>query len=324
MAQGVKNTIRIPASPPRIPYYPWRREELRKLLNIPTDEFLAKYSSRVHVADNLDHMYTLFTDSLVREVESNNEAGKPTRLILPVGPAEQYPLFVKRVVQRKLNLRDCHFFFMDEYCYEDGRPFGSGHPLGLRASAERLLFRPLEERAPGLMIPREQIHFPGPEHPEKMQREIDRIGGIDTCYGGVGVHGHVAFNEPEEGVEHSDTRVLRPNLISKTINIVRADCGGFFGDYPDVAVTIGMKPILKSARILLFPRNRIFATDGSPFQYINTATRVAIAGGIDITPAGDYPVSFCGAQIPGNPERTLTVYATRDALDMPELEISST
>jgi len=48
---------------------------------------------------------------------------------------------------------------------------------------------------------------------------------------------------------------------------------------------------------------------------------LAVAGGIDATPAGDYPVTFCGAREPGSPERTLKVYTTKDALESPRTRI---
>lgn len=258
---------------------------------------------------------------LAQEVEANGRQDKPTKVILPVGPTGHYPIFLKIVLESKLNLNNCHFFFMDEYCYENGRPLGLEHPLGFRSTVERLLFGPLEKQAPELMIPREQTYFPDPAHPEHTQERMEAVGGVDTCYGGIGIHGHIAFNEPEEGVEHSDTRVIRTNLATKTINMIRTDCGGFFGDYPEVAVTTGMRQILQCRRIVLFPRNNIFRADGTPLQCVNAVVRIATAGGIDVTPAGDYPVSFCGATTPGNPKRQIKVITTKDALAPPKQKI---
>jgi glucosamine-6-phosphate deaminase len=294
---------------------------LRRLLKIPADEFSARYAHRLTLADNLRRLYEIFAELLAQEIEGNNRIRRPTRIILPVGPTAQYPIFLNIVLQSKLSLKRCHFFFMDEYCYEDGRPLGLEHPLGFRSTAERLLFDPLERRAPDLMIPREQIHFPDPARLEEVEERIKAVGEIDTCYGGIGIHGHIAFNEPEEGVQNSDTRVLRINLATKTINMIRADCGGFYDDFPEVAVTIGMKQILRCPRIVLFPRNNIFRADGTPLQYVNAVVRIAAAGGIDVTPGGDYPVSFCGANRPGNPDRQVRIYTTADAIRPPKVAI---
>jgi glucosamine-6-phosphate deaminase len=318
MSDSANRKIVVPAAPPPIPIYPWRREEMRKLLAIPTADFIATHRSRLHVVENIDRLYTTFAELLFREIDGNNRGNRPTKIILPVGPTGQYPIFLKMIIEHALWLKNCHFFFMDEYCYEDGRPLGVEHPAGFRSTMERLLFGPIESNAPELMIPREQVRFPDPYHPERTQLEIDAVGGIDTCYGGVGIHGHVAFNEPEEGVENSETRVLRTNLVTRTINAIRADCGGFFGDYPEVAVTIGMRQILQCPRIVLFPRNDLLRTDGIPLQYANAVVRLSAAGGMGATPASDYPVTFCGAREPGNPARTLSVYTTHDAVQTPE------
>jgi glucosamine-6-phosphate deaminase len=321
MREESSTNIRVPAAAPAIPYYPWRREQLRSLLRIPADAFVRRYAPRISVVENLRRLYEVFAELLAQEIEGNNREGARTKIILPMGPTGQYPIFLKIVLESKLGLNNCHFFFMDEYCYDNGRPFGLEHPLGFRSTVERLLFGPLEKQAPELMIPREQIYFPDPEHPERTQGKMDAVGGVDTCYGGIGIHGHVAFNEPEEGVEHSETRVIRTNLATKTINMIRSGCGGFYGDYPEAAVTIGMKQILQCRRIVLFPRNNIFRADGAPLQCVNAIVRVASAGGIDVTPGGDYPVSFCGAREPGNPQRELKVFTTRDALAPPKVTI---
>ena len=162
MAENTEKKIIVPAAPPPIPHYEWRREELRKLLRIPTDEFLDKYRSRALATENLHQLYEVFAELLAQEVEGNNRQSKSTRIILPVGPTGQYPIFLRIVIESKLSLQDCHFFFMDEYCHEDGRPLGPDHPFGFRSTMEKLLLAPLEKEAPDLMIPREQVHFPNP------------------------------------------------------------------------------------------------------------------------------------------------------------------
>ena len=317
MTDSAEKKIHVPLGPPPIPQYTWRREEIRRLLAIPPEKFMKRYASRIQAAKNIEQLYGVFAELLAQEVEGNNRSGRATKIILPVGPTGQYPVFARIVIESKLSLKNCHFFFMDEYCYEDGRSFGLEHPLGFRSIMERLLFGPIEAEAPQLMIPREQIHFPDPANLPRTQEAMDAVGGIDTCYGGIGIHGHVAFNEPEEGVENSDTRVLRTNLATKTINMIRSGCGGFFGDYPEVAVTIGMKQILACPRIVLFPRNDILDERSNPLIYANTIARLAAAGGLEATPGSDYPVTFCGASEPGNPSRSLKIFTTRDALQSP-------
>ncbi len=82
-----------------------------------------------------------------------------------------------------------------------------------------------------------------------------------------------------------------------------------------------MRQILRCPRIVLFPRNDILQANGTVLQYANAVVRLAVAGGLEATPAGDYPVTFCGAREPGNPERTLEIYTTRSALESPRTVI---
>jgi glucosamine-6-phosphate deaminase len=84
---------------------------------------------------------------------------------------------------------------------------------------------------------------------------------VDVCFGGIGINGHIAFNEPpEEGEEVSDeefaklpTRCLRLTRETRTIN--SNTVGGEISIIPWHAVTVGMKECL-SARKMRFYCNR--------------------------------------------------------------------
>jgi len=80
------------------------------------------------------------------------------------------------------------------------------------------------------------------------------LGKIDVCYGGIGITGHVAFNEPEDvSVEEfgqRSTRVLTISAETRTINSV-GDLNGAIKAMPTRCVTIGMKQILGAKRIYL-------------------------------------------------------------------------
>jgi glucosamine-6-phosphate deaminase len=47
-----------------------------------------------------------------------------------------------------------------------------------------------------LRIPDAHYHVPHPFRIDEVSEAIAQAGGVDVCYGGVGYHGHVAFNEP--------------------------------------------------------------------------------------------------------------------------------
>ncbi|MEZ5365356.1 MAG: hypothetical protein R2748_24275 [Bryobacterales bacterium] len=81
---------------------------------------------------------------------------------------------------------------MDEFLDWQGRPIPVDHPLSFEGFMKRELSFKLEE----LRIPEEQTHYPHPFRIDEISEQIQAVGGIDVCYGGVGCHGHVVFNEP--------------------------------------------------------------------------------------------------------------------------------
>src|SRR5439155_13425950 len=105
--------------------------------------------------------------------------------------------------------------------------------------------------------------FPDPRDCGAIGRLIAQRGGVDACFGGIGINGHIAFNEPPEPGETISieefaarpTRVLDLARETRTINSVTV--GGDIGVIPRRAITVGMKEIL-SARRLRFYCNRLW------------------------------------------------------------------
>ena len=95
-------------------------------------------------------------------------------------------------------------------------------------------------------------------HEEEYDRLIEELGGVDACFGGLGINGHVAFNEPPEADamlsadDFADlgTRVLPISRETKTINAYGYNRGDLQG-MPQWCVTIGMKQILSAKKIYI-------------------------------------------------------------------------
>ncbi len=224
---------------------------------IPSNELAARSPVPLTVLPTVDALHGHFARAIAGEINENNLAGRPTRLILPVGPTGQYPLLAEICNRERISWRDCHIFFMDEYCDWQGRWVDEAHPLSFRGIARRMLFAELAE---DLAIPPTQLHFPNPLAIDAISDAIAAAGGVDTCYGGIGVHGHVAFNEapisrwyalsPQE-FKASRTRLLPLAEETMVLNAARA-AGGFFPALPPMAVTVGMADILAARRIRLY------------------------------------------------------------------------
>lgn len=106
-----------------------------------------------------------------------------------------------------------------------------------------------------LNIPKENRFFPIPEEREKYVETLEKLGGPDVCFGGIGINGHVAFNEsdcsltPEEFAS-LPTRTLAISRETITANAI-GDLGGAIEDMPRYASTVGMKEILSAKKIVL-------------------------------------------------------------------------
>ena len=53
--------------------------------------------------------------TMFEEIVKNNQAGKPSVFIVPVGPTDQYPILAKLINSQRVSLKNVHFFNMDEY-----------------------------------------------------------------------------------------------------------------------------------------------------------------------------------------------------------------
>lgn len=255
-----------------------RKAEVRELLALSPDEVIARAGGHLVVCDDLDALHQRFADDMASEIRSRNARGEPTRLIVPVGPTGQYPILADIINREGLSLANCWLFFMDENCDDQQRAVPAEHPLSFKGEARRLF---LDRLAPGCGLQPDRVLFPDESNIGQLAGQIEAVGGIDTCYGGIGIHGHVAFNEPEPGVAGSDPRRVRLNDFTVTINAVRAHVGGNLECFPREAYTLGMRQILGARRIRLCCRN------GCEFDWANTVLRLALFG----APGDDYPVT---------------------------------
>jgi len=184
--------------------------------------------------------------------------GRRATLIVPVGPVDQYPALARLINEERLSLKDTVFVNMDEYLTDDDEWLPLDHPLSFRGFSNRQFYDLLD---PELAPPLENRVFPDPRAPHVIANLLEARGGVDACFGGIGINGHIAFNEPPEpGATCSvanfaalSTRVLSLARETRTINAVTV--GGDLTMVPGRCITIGMKEIL-AARRLRFYCNR--------------------------------------------------------------------
>ena len=201
--------------------------------------------------DNAEVFHSMAVE-MVDEIRKHNEKGEKTVFICPVGPVGQYPYFVDMVNEQNISLKNVWFINMDEYLDDNKEWVSIDHPLSFRGFMKRTVY---DKVNPELVMPEEQRIFPDPKNPEYISELIEKLGGVDICFGGIGINGHVAFNEADPSLTNEEflaqkTRVLKITKETRTANAI-GDFNGALEDMPHYCITIGINEISHARKIRL-------------------------------------------------------------------------
>jgi glucosamine-6-phosphate deaminase len=252
-------------------------------LTISASDLAMQARPRLVVLPDRAAVYQHFARSVADEIRRNRAANQPTVLILPVGPLAGYPLLAALCNRERISWHAVHTFNMDEYLDWQGRVIAIDHALSFHGFMQRFFAR----LDPALRPPPEQCHFPDPTQPDAAADAMAVLGGVGTCYGGIGVHGHLAFNEPPLSrwrafsvaeFRQSRTRVVTVAPETVVMNSIRG-LGGAFGALPPLGITLGMAECLGARRLRLY-------CDGGEWQ--RTAVRTTLLGPVSV----DYPATL--------------------------------
>ena len=249
-----------------------------RLMQLPGDELRAVARTPFEILPDTASLLSHFARSIVDEIRAKNARGEPTRLILPVGPVHHYAEVAAISNRERVSWKNVFTFNMDEFLDWQGRPIPVDHPLSFEGFMKRQLFGELDE---DLRIPEEQTWYPHPFRIDEISEKIQEVGGIDVCYGGVGYHGHVAFNEPvisrwhEVSVKEMRESLTRVVALGDDSIVVQSihNSGGDSQAIPPMAVTLGMKDILSAKKI------RLYLAAGERHRAI---FRISVAGDVSV------------------------------------------
>lgn len=223
-------------------YYSYSKEEL--LNNNP--------KINIKVMEDNEVVFKKIADIMADEIVLNNKKDKKTVFICPVGPIGQYHYFVERVNSEKINLKNVWFINMDEYLDDNKNWISIDNKLSFRGFMKKNLYDLISEN---LIMPENQRVFPDPKNLDYIPSLIKELGGVDICFGGIGINGHVAFNEANPKLTNEEflkqkTRVLEISRETKVANAI-GDLHGAIEDMPKYCITIGMDEIYNSRKIIL-------------------------------------------------------------------------
>lgn len=222
-------------------YYSYDREQLLAEPKIP-----------MCCLESNEAVFRQMAGQMTEEIQAHNARGENTVFICPVGPVGQYPFFVEEVNQKGISLEKVWFINMDEYLDDDENWIPLDHPLSFRGFMERTVYSQIR---PELIMPPKQRVFPDPDRVEYIPELIESLGGVDIAFGGIGINGHVAFNEADETLTKEEflaqkTRVLPISPETRAANAI-GDFQGALEDMPRYCVTIGMYEIAHARKIRL-------------------------------------------------------------------------
>jgi len=106
-----------------------------------------------------------------------------------------------------------------------------------------------------LIMPVTQRIFPDPANVAEVPQLIKKLGGVDMVVGGIGINGHIAFNEPDEALSveaflNLKTRVLTLDEQTRAVNAMSALTGAL-ELMPHQCITVGFKEIYEARKIRL-------------------------------------------------------------------------
>ncbi|MDO5725926.1 MAG: glucosamine-6-phosphate isomerase [Tissierellia bacterium] len=211
------------------------------------EDLLSQKEVKVEIGDVFEKM----SNAMIDEIKANNEANKNTVFIVPVGPTGQYPLFVERVNKEKISLKNTYFINMDEYMTTETELIAEDNKLSFVKFMNEEVYGKIDEN---LRPDEAKRIFPDPKNPDAIGELIEKLGGVDICFGGIGITGHVAFNEPSdmpvEEFKKLSTRVIEIGSDTRVVNSIGA-LGGAIIRMPKYAITLGFKEIFGAKKIIL-------------------------------------------------------------------------
>lgn len=215
------------------------------------EEFSKNSKIPFRVMEKEEDMYQEIARLMADTIKANGE--EKTVIICPVGPIMQYPVFVDIVNKERISLKNCWFINMDEYLTDDDEVIDYDNRLSFHAIMDKMLYSKIDSE---LIIPENQRIFPEPGREAEIDKLISILGKVDLCLTGVGINGHIAFNEPPEKTdnitdeEYKNTGTRRLDISRETIvNNGLHKIRGALDIFPRRCITLGMKQLL-SAKVI--------------------------------------------------------------------------
>ncbi|MCL4384873.1 MAG: glucosamine-6-phosphate isomerase [Actinobacteria bacterium] len=222
------------------------------MLNLSRPGFTVKFYDTLesfYVAEALEYIYCW----------QKSTSTNPVGICGPIGPTEQLPLVAEIVNDLEINVKDGHFWAMDEW-FINGKEAPITNPLSFAKADMDLCFNKIRK---DLRMPDENIHFLRADNIEEYSKSYDSIKCL-IMQGGQGETKHWAFNDPvrregrykdspplPEEFRKLNARVVKLHPITLIQN-ARTSAGGVVSNIPSEAITVGPVETWKSDKVSIW------------------------------------------------------------------------
>lgn len=179
---------------------------------------------------------------LIKEKQKEN---KPAVLGLATGstPKSVYAELVRMHKEEGLSFKNVVTFNLDEYYPIDKDAIQSYNRFMKFHLFDHVDIDPANIHIPDGEIPKESIK----QYCQEYEKKIESYGGIDLQILGIGVNGHIGFNEPGSSI-NSGTRLI---ALDNSTRIANSYEFANISEVPRLAITMGISTILKARKIIL-------------------------------------------------------------------------
>jgi glucosamine-6-phosphate deaminase len=178
----------------------------------------------------------------IREKEAQN---KPCVLGMATGstPIYLYAELVRMHREEGLSFKNVITFNLDEYYPIEKEAFQSYWSFMHRHLFDHIDIDPANIHIPNGMWPKDEIK----KYCAEYESKLEAIGGVDLQILGIGLNGHIGFNEPGSSI-FSKTRLVNLDNTTRLANTYEFQN---ISKVPRLAVTMGISNILTAKKILL-------------------------------------------------------------------------
>ncbi len=208
--------------------------------------------------DTLESFYVAEALEYVHSWQKST-ASKPCGICGPIGPTEQLPLVAQIVNDLGIDVREGHFWGMDEW-YVDGKEMSSSNPLSFAKADMDLCFSRIRKE---LRMPKSNLHFLTAKNLKEYTASYDTFNCL-VMQGGQGEVKHWAFNDPPARTgayadnpptpqEYRKQSARIVNLHPMTIiQNARTSGGGVVTGIPSQALSVGPVETWKSKKVSIW------------------------------------------------------------------------